>query len=604
MKKLVYAMLLLVLLIGSFWGGTRYNHREAGRDHDVQGGRRILYYVDPMNPSHTSDKPGVAPCGMALEPVYADEEALGKSFAEGSASTSMSPGTVKITPQKQQMIGVAVGSVEMISETHSIRTLGRIAADENRTYRILAGSDGWMWNIHESTTGSLVQKDQLMGSLYNYLFLAREQQYLYSLDLVDRKKQAAAEAAGSKQPGVQPSSPQQFTVPLESYSMVQTNPGGVNPAGGLYYFDDPLSLAKLELYNLGAGDFQLQEIARTRQISTDLEIRSPVKGIVLSRNVSPMQRFDKGNELFRVADISRVWVVADVYDRESQYIQPGTIARVSLPNRGKVFEAKVTDVPPQFDAATRTLKVRLETDNPEFVLRPDMFVDVEFHVALPPAMTVPADAILDSGLKKTVFVALGNGLFEPRAVETGWRFGDRVEITDGLKAGEHIVVSGNFLIDSESRMKLAAAGLYGASVKDPVCGTEVYTGKAEAAGLKTELEGQTFYFCSQECKDRFDKEHEHSVEKPPGKEGRQSSPPTRNGVAANSFVKDPVCRMLIDKNKAEAAGLEIEYEGATYHFCSGQCRGLFSRAPDRYAEKASRSETRRPAPNRGEDHND
>ena len=167
---------------------------------------------------------------------------------------------------------------------------------------------------------------------------------------------------------------------------------------------------------------------RTGQYGTYVEIRSPVAGFVLARGVSPRQRVDKGAELFSIADLSRVWIVADVFNVESQYIQPGMSARISLPQQNKTFEAKVTDVLPRFDATTRTLKVRLEADNPDFTLRPDMFVDVEFLITLPPAITVPVDAVLDSGLRKTVFIDVGNGFFEPRSVDTGWRFGGRVEI--------------------------------------------------------------------------------------------------------------------------------------------------------------------------------
>ena len=141
--------------------------------------------------------------------------------------------------------------------------------------------------------------------------------------------------------------------------------------------------------------------------------------------------------------------------RQNGQLQPSAATRK--------FRARVSKILPQFDACSRTLKVRLEADNDDYALRPDMFVDVECPVTLPPAITVPIDALLDSGLRKTVFVDRGNGLFEPRQVETGWRFGDRVEIVKGLKPGERIVVSGNFLLDSESRMrtevpKAAAAG--------------------------------------------------------------------------------------------------------------------------------------------------
>ncbi len=167
----------------------------------------------------------------------------------------------------------------------------------------------------------------------------------------------------------------------------------------------------------------------------------------------------KGWEFYRIADLSRVWILADVYGNEVNYFKPGTEAKVTLPDQGKVYRARVSKVLPVFEPTTRTLKVRLETDNPGFTLRPDMFVDVELPVKVPPAISVPSEAVLDTGMKKTVFVDRGNGYFEPREVETGWRLGNRIEITKGLSPGERIVTSGTFLIDSESRMELAAAGI-------------------------------------------------------------------------------------------------------------------------------------------------
>jgi YHS domain-containing protein len=142
-----------------------------------------------------------------------------------------------------------------------------------------------------------------------------------------------------------------------------------------------------------------------------------------------------------------------------------------------------------------------------------MFVDIELPIQFPPAITVPADAILDSGLKKTVFVDRGNGFFEPREVEIGWRLGNRVEITKGLKLGERIVVSGNFMIDSESRLEMAAAGMYGTLSKDPVCGADVSINKAEKTGRKSTYQGKTYYFSSDECKEKFEKNPERYVKK-------------------------------------------------------------------------------------------
>jgi multidrug efflux pump subunit AcrA (membrane-fusion protein) len=163
-----------------------------------------------------------------------------------------------------------------------------------------------------------------------------------------------------------------------------------------------------------------------------------------------------GPETFfdRIADLRRVWILADVFGPEAEYIRPGMVAHVSLPGRRRSFDARVSsDVLPQFDATSQSVKVRLEADNPGSLLRPDMFVDVDLVITLPPTIAVSADAVLDTGLKKTVFVERSAGVFEPRAVETGWRFGGRVEIVNGLIPGDRIVVSGTFLLDSESRMR-------------------------------------------------------------------------------------------------------------------------------------------------------
>jgi multidrug efflux pump subunit AcrA (membrane-fusion protein) len=161
---------------------------------------------------------------------------------------------------------------------------------------------------------------------------------------------------------------------------------------------------------------------------------------------------------------------------------------------------------PQFDPSTRTLKVRIEVENPDYALRPDMFVDVQFPLNLPPALTVPADAVIDSGLRQTVFVDHGDGYFEPRRVETGWRFGDRVQILRGLMTGERVVTAGNFLIDSESRLKAAAAGIRGEPERDLLCGMDVDAARAKAAGRVSTYRGRTFYFCSEVCKKQFDAE--------------------------------------------------------------------------------------------------
>jgi RND family efflux transporter MFP subunit len=393
----------------------------------------------------------------------------------------MPPGTVRITPEKQQVIGVRTGVVEKAAVEHFIRTVGRVAPDEKRVYRLVAGTDGWIRETYDNDTGTLVKKDERLASFYSPLFRAAQLSYisLLSSSPEDRFRAGGRQALAPSQ--------------LASVSL-QT------------YID--------ALESLGMSEQQMKELASTKQITDKIFIVAPATGFIIARNVSPGQQFEKGAEWYRIADLSRVWILADLFRNETEYVRPGMKVRVTLPETRKSLNAVVSTVLPQFDATSRTLKVRLELDNPGYTLRPDMFVDVEFPVTLPSALTIPADAVLDSGLRKTVFVDQGNGFFEPREVETGWQLGNRVEIVKGLKPGEKIVISGNFLIDSESRLELAASGMYGTLSKDPVCGVDVSINKAQKTGRKSTYQGKTYYFSSDECKEKFDKNPGSYVKKP------------------------------------------------------------------------------------------
>jgi Cu(I)/Ag(I) efflux system membrane fusion protein len=210
------------------------------------------------------------------------------------------------------------------------------------------------------------------------------------------------------------------------------------------------------LRNLGVSNSQIRQMAKRREVVHDIRVESPVDGVVLKRSVSPGLRFDRGFEFYRIADLSRVWILADVSRDQVPFIRRGASARITTAEGSRSLAATVSPSEPMFDEATQTLKVRLTAANPQTALKPGMFVDVEFPVDVPPTLVVPADAIVDSGLQKTVFVERGNGYFEPRPVETGSRYGDDVEVTQGLVLGERIVISGTFFIDSESRMRAAA----------------------------------------------------------------------------------------------------------------------------------------------------
>ena len=404
---------LLIVLVILFLAGSWYGKRQVAIQKAV-GSRPILYYVDPMNPAHTSPQPGLAPCGMKMEPVYADD-------AGRVAGSAIPPGAFKITPEKQQVMGLRVAAVEQMPWTYRLRTTGKVAVDEDSIYRVNAFVEGWIVRIFNNTTGSLVRKDEPLATFYNQDLPTTLQTYFYALDAMDRDQKLF---------------PGQRDILLAQ----QLSAAGV-------------------LMNLGMGKSQLDDLARSRKLTQEIIINTPATSFILARNITPGQRFAAGEELYRLADLSRVWVLADLFESTAQYVRPGEKVQLTRPSQDEKRLATVSEILPEFDPSTLTVKVRLEMDNPRFTLRPGMFVDVEFPINLPPTVNVPVDAVMDSGLKQTIFVDRGNGYFEPRRVKTGWRLGDRVEIVQGLKPGERIVVSGNFLIDSESRMQLAVAGM-------------------------------------------------------------------------------------------------------------------------------------------------
>jgi Cu(I)/Ag(I) efflux system membrane fusion protein len=379
---------------------------------------------------------------------------------------------VSIDQDKQQLLGVRVAGVEKAPSKHAVRLFGRVVQDETRVYMLNAATEGFIHDLSAVTTGSRVKKGQWLANVFSVEVRTPLQAFITALDVQDQDPTARREAGVVVAAGTTASSSARFTVE--------------------------------RLKGIGMSQRQIDEVSRTRQIPVTIAIYSPTEGFVTARNVSLGQKFDKGAEWYRIANLDKVWILADVFQDEAAYLKPGMRAQVALPNKGKSLPARVSEVLPQFDAATRTMKVRLEAENPGYLLRPEMFVDVELSIELPAALSVPVDAVVDSGLRKTVFVERGQGSFEPREVETGWRFGERVEVVKGLSPGDRIVTSGTFLVDSESRLRSAAAGVYGAPARDPVCGMEVDEAKARAAGKTLSRDGKTWFFCSDQCKTKFE----------------------------------------------------------------------------------------------------
>jgi Cu(I)/Ag(I) efflux system membrane fusion protein len=353
--------------------------------------------------------------------------------------------------------------------------------------------DGYIRETYGDSVGTLVKKDQKLASYYAPDFLSVASGFLSAI--------AAGPEAAAGHDG-------QRTTPF---------PGAVSKQGfsSLQGYSD-------RLRNLGMSDVQIKQVADSRQLPTSIDVVAPAQGFILARNITPGQHFDHTMEFYRIADLSRVWVEAEVYEQEAPNLRPGGLAQITLRDEGRRLPARIADSLPQSQSGGGTVKLRLEVDNPKLLLRPEMLVDVEMPVRLPPAVTIPVDALVDSGARARIYVEHGEGIFEPREVETGRRFGERVEILQGVRPGERVVAAATFLVDSESRLKTtapapSAVALQAASrpagrrgdmataktAKDPICGTSVDPSKATAVGNTVDYHGTSYYFCSRQHKQAF-----------------------------------------------------------------------------------------------------
>ena len=484
MRRITVTAAVVAAIVASYGIGRYHSPSEAGG----KTGRHALYYVDPMHPAYRSDKPGIAPdCGMKLEPVFADDAG---NRPPSSSLAQLPAGAVNIDGATQRLMGIRILPVEKSGATRTIRVVGRVVPEDTRVYRINSGVDGFIRDTYNDSVGVLVKKDQKLAAYYAPEFLSVASGFLAAVQGVP----GAAGKDGSR------------TVPF---------PGAVSKQGvsSLQGYTD-------RLRNIGMSDVQIQHVAESRELPQSIDVVAPADGFILARNITPGQHFERNVEFYRIADLSRVWVVAEIYQQEAPYLRPGGMAKIALRDVGRQLPARITESLPQSEAGGGTVKLRLEVDNPTFTLRPDMLVDVEMPVRLPPAITVPLDALVDSGDRARVYVERGEGIFEPREVETGWRFGERVEIRRGVQPGERVVVAATFLVDSESRLKTPASAPAPArttakpasmpgpiatakTVRDPSCGMTVDPAKAVASGNTLAYNGSTYYFCSSKCKQAF-----------------------------------------------------------------------------------------------------
>jgi Cu(I)/Ag(I) efflux system membrane fusion protein len=376
-------------------------------------GRRVVAWIDPMysqGPPHLykSNKPGIAPdCNMKLVPQYADEVPTG-----ASTSTVSGYANVSIPPARQQLIGVKLAKAEYRNIAGTTRTVGRLTVDERRLAQIHPKFEGVVEALHVSFTGQPVRRGQPLLAIYSPDVLATQQELI----LAERNRTG-------------------FGAQLADAAR-----------------------RRLLLWDMSPGD--VAQVARTGRPIRAITLRSPAGGVVLKKHVTLGTRVMPDDTLYEIADLSTVWVIADIYESELASLRVGHTAQVTLASApGRAWTGRVTFVSPVLDEATRTAKVRIEISNPDGALKPDMYANVLLQQSAAQVLAVAESAVLKTGTRSVLFVARGNGQFEPRQVETGVEAADFIEIRRGVTAGETVVVDANFLIDSESRLKAAIAGM-------------------------------------------------------------------------------------------------------------------------------------------------
>lgn len=409
-----------IALLGAFLGAVvagGFGYWVAGQDDKrVRTGsaaapeRKPLLYRNPMNPQLTSPVPAKDAMGMDYIPVYADVDAAGAPA-----------GTVTIDPVTVQSIGVRTALAERRTMSRVINTVGRVDYDETQLYRMHPKTEGWIEELRVNITGAPVRHDDILLGIYSPQLVSTQQEYVLALNNLE-------------------------TLQASPFEEVRT--------GAAELVDNALERLRL----MDVAEHQIEELRRTRQVKKQLHIHAPAAGIVINVGVREGQYVTPRDELYAIADLHKVWVLVDIYEEELPWVRVGDEAQMTIMAApGATFTGRLTYIYPYAESATRTVKARLEFENPELLLKPNMFADVTIQAsARREAVAVPAEAIVRSGLREQVFVVRGPGKFEPREVTIGVSSDGWMEIRDGVAPGEQVVVSAQFLIDSESKLREAA----------------------------------------------------------------------------------------------------------------------------------------------------
>ncbi|OGT54741.1 MAG: efflux transporter periplasmic adaptor subunit [Gammaproteobacteria bacterium RIFCSPHIGHO2_12_FULL_63_22] len=407
----VSALVLLALTAGWIVGrSTRSSAESSPSTAPVEQARKVLYYRNPMGLADNSPVPKKDAMGMDYIAVFEGGEA------------PATPGTVALSPEKIQKLGVRTQPVRLRGLSPSLRASATVQVDETRQYAIAPKFEGWVERLYANQTGMSVRRGQPLLSIYSPQLIAAQNEYRVA-DAAARKLAASDPASAAMMRNLRDAAQAR----LRNWDVVaaqSTRAGNSDSAGNLV-------------------------------------LTAPADAVVMEKLVTQGARFAPGETILRLADLSSVWLIANVPASSAAAVaigQPATFQSSTLP--GRSFEGKVTFVQPVIDAITRTLAVRVELPNPDGLLRPGLFGDLTVtRDASPAVLTVPRSAVLDSGKRQLVLVQVAEGRFEPRSVVIGERAGDLIEIRDGVREGERVVVSANFLIDAESNLQSALQGL-------------------------------------------------------------------------------------------------------------------------------------------------
>ncbi|MDN5935993.1 MAG: efflux RND transporter periplasmic adaptor subunit [Nitrosospira sp.] len=421
----VFALAAAILAGGYWWGSAKpvtsalkllnpaEKSKPQGKTQDKTQGK-ILYYRNPMGDPDRSPVPKKDSMGMDYLPVY-----------EGEAPPPDNS-VVTISTEKVQKLGVRTEVAALRELTRTVRAVATVQADERRLHTVAPKFEGWIQRLYVNTTGQTVKKGEALMDVYSPELITAQHEYL-----IARK-------------GVQ-----------------SVEGGGQEVLAGMQRLSEH-ALQRLRNWDISETD--LHTLQQEGEIRRHLTLRSAATGVVLEKHAVQGQRFMPGEMLYQIADLSTVWMLADVFEQDLAMVHRGQSATIRMDAYpDKIFNGKVTFIYPTVMPETRTAKVRIELPNPKGLLKPDMYGRVEFASthSKDKVLTVPDSAVLDTGTRRLVLVALGEGRFQPRTVKLGMHADGYTEVLEGLEAGEAVVVSANFLIDAESNLKAALSGFSG-----------------------------------------------------------------------------------------------------------------------------------------------